>query len=49
MCDYLGFAIGCCGCQSDTVENIDDSTHKSTKFPVRMNSFSSSHKNCAGH
>ena len=49
VCDYLGFAIGCCGCQSDPVGNIDDATRKSTKFLAAMTRFSSSHKNCDEH
>ena len=48
ICFDLSFASGCCCCQSDPVGNIDDSTRKSTKFLVDINSFSSS-TDCAGH
>ena len=49
ICFYLSFTIRCCCCQSDPAGNIDDATKKSTNFLVAMNSFSSSHKNCARH
>ena len=49
ICFYSSFAIECCGCQSDSGGNIDDSTGKSTKFLVTMNSFSSSHEDCSGY
>ena len=49
--DYLSFAIGCCCCccRSDPVGNTDDSTQNLTEFPMTMNSYSLSYKDCAEH